>query len=139
MGRYDLRPLRVHQVATQLLKAERISSPPPWFGVVGDNPPAQTLVRTQPTQHREQVWRSKTKKPSKLFQPTKITYEEDRLRKAFFADHPWELARPRMVLEDDGKDAERDDWSKISQPRRPLSGERWDSSCLPLENDAKTR
>lgn len=45
------------------------------------------------------------------------------MRKTFFTDHPWELARPRMVLENDGKDAEKDDWSKIIQPHKKLSGE----------------
>lgn len=123
MGRYDLRPLRVHQTATQLL-AVRGNGAPPWFNIVGRIPPAQTLVRTQPLQHKESVWRSKTKKPSKLFRPTKIVYEEDALRRAFFQDHPWELARPRMVIEDDGRDAEKDDWSKIMQPHKRLSGER---------------
>lgn len=124
MGRYDFRPLRVHQTATQLLAAQRLTHPPPWFDVIGTIPPAQTLVRTQPLQHQEHQRRSKTKKPSKLFQPTRLVYEEDAFRKTFFTDHPWELARPRKVLENDGKDAEKDDWSKISQQHRKLSGER---------------
>lgn len=92
-------------------------------------------MRTQPIQHQEQIRRPKTKKPSKLFQPTKITYEEDKLRKSFFADHPWELARPRLVLENDGRDAEKDDWSKIAQPHRRLSGEK--SVSLSLYNRAQ--
>ena len=29
-----------------------------------------------------------------------------------------------MVIEDDGRDSEKCDWSKIQQDRRPLSGER---------------
>lgn len=135
MGRYDFRPLRVHQATTQLLATNRITSPPAWYSVIGENPPAETLVRTQPIQHQEQIRRPKTKKPSKLFRPTKITYEEDKLRKSFFADHPWELARPRLVLENDGRDAEKDDWSKIAQPHRRLSGEK--SVSLSLYNRAQ--
>ena len=39
-----------------------------------------------------------------------LNYEEDRLRWEYFNDHPWELARPRVVLEDDGRDGEKWDW-----------------------------
>jgi small subunit ribosomal protein S23 len=126
MGRYDFRPLRVHQTATQLLATERIASTPPWYNVIGQIPPSETLVRTQPLQHQEtpKTRRPKTKKPSKLFHPMKVVYEEDNLRKQFFSDHPWELARPRTVLENDGKDAERCDWSSMAQLSTPLSGER---------------
>lgn len=126
MGRYDLRPLRVHQTATAFLAGETVTRKPPWYNVIGHIPPSETLVRTQPLQHQEIPGkrRVKTKKPSKLFRPVKVIYEEDRLRKQFFTDHPWELARPRMVLENDGKDAENDDWSQMAQRYKPLSGER---------------
>ena len=124
MGRYDFRPLRVHQAATQLLAVQQHLNPPPWLDVIGTIPPSQTLVRTQPLRHSERERRLKTRKPSKMFQPMKLVYEEDALRKTFFSDHPWELARPRMVIENDGKDAEKDDWSKMAQPHKKLSGER---------------
>ena len=58
-----------------------------------------------------------------MFQPAKITYPEDRLRSEFFGDHPWELARPRVVLEDSGNDAKSWDWSRIQQPGRKMDGE----------------
>lgn len=124
MGRYDFRPLRVHQTATQLLQANRGSSPPPWYNVVSNVPPAEALVRTQPLPHAQRSRRNQIKKASKLFQPQQITYDEDRLRKDFFGDHPWELARPRMVIEDDGRDSYKTDWSLIQQPEKGLSGER---------------
>ncbi|KAI4172217.1 MAG: hypothetical protein LQ343_003652 [Gyalolechia ehrenbergii] len=123
MGRYDFRPLRVHRTASQLFASERIKNVPPWHEVIGTVPPAQTLVRSQPLQHQEKPRRTKTRKPSKLFQPQRIVYEEDTLRKEFYGDHPWELARPRVVLENDGRDAERKDWSLVSQPDRPVDGE----------------
>ena len=125
MGRYDFRPLRVHQAATQLLATERLNVVPPWYGVISNVPPAQTLVRTQPIQHHQGRIKSKARKPSKMFQPQTIVYEEDALRREFFGDHPWELARPRVILENDGKDWHKDDWSTIQQPNRQLNGERW--------------
>ncbi|KAL8797350.1 MAG: hypothetical protein Q9195_000504 [Heterodermia aff. obscurata] len=125
MGRYDMRPLRVHHTAIQLRTAGRISTLPPWHSVVDSIPPAQALVRSQPLQHTPQTRprKAKARKASKLFRPTNITYREDRLRRDFFGDHPWELARPRVVLENDGKDYEKNDWSMIFQPGRPVTGE----------------
>jgi small subunit ribosomal protein S23 len=60
-----------------------------------------------------------------VFQPVGVRYEEDQLRKEFFRDHPWELARPRIVLETTGKDFEKYDWSKIQQIGKKLGGERY--------------
>lgn len=124
MGRYDFRPHRVHHTATQLLNTERITKTPPWYDVVGTITPAQALVRTQPLPHQHRKAPPKTKKASKLFQPQKISYEEDTLRKEFFKDHPWELARPRMTIENDGKDYQKTDWRQIRQTEKSLSGER---------------
>ncbi len=56
--------------------------------------------------------------------PVEITYKEDKLREEFFNDHPWELARPRVVLENDGKDARSWDWAQLEQPGKMLDGER---------------
>lgn len=58
-----------------------------------------------------------------MFQPLQIMYPEDKMRTTFFNDHPWELARPRTVIENDGNDARLWDWSKIEQPGKPLDGE----------------
>lgn len=77
-------------------------------------------------QHREVRARSRTRKPSKMFKPQPIEYEEDQLRKEFYGDHPWELARPRIILENSGKDGQRYDWSRIQQKGKALDGERCD-------------
>ncbi|KAI4795129.1 hypothetical protein E4T45_12238, partial [Aureobasidium sp. EXF-8846] len=115
---------RVHQAATRLLQARDsrgapVSLPhPPWYQVIGDLPPSERLVRPplQPAQR-------KGRKASKLFQPVKLQYPEDQLRLDFFGDHPWELARPRQVLEDDGKDYQKFDWSQLDQPTKQVDGE----------------
>lgn len=60
-----------------------------------------------------------------MFKPVKIRYPEDGLRTEFFGDHPWELARPRIVLEGDGNNAKNWDWSKIEQRGKKLDGERY--------------
>ncbi|EKD13819.1 37S ribosomal protein Rsm25 [Drepanopeziza brunnea f. sp. 'multigermtubi' MB_m1] len=119
----NLKPSRVYQAASALLETGSITQPPPWFKTIGSIPPAEILTRSQPTQHREVNHRSRVRKPSKLFKPQAIGYEEDKLRIQFYSDHPWELARPRIVLENDGKDGHRCDWSRIQQTGRQLSGE----------------
>ena len=45
-----------------------------------------------------------------MFTPAPVKYEEDKLRWEYFNDHPWELARPRVVLEKDGRDGEKWGW-----------------------------
>ncbi|CAI6337972.1 unnamed protein product [Periconia digitata] len=121
MGRYDFRPMRVRQTAKALFDTRRNSSLPQWYHVIGDVPPSETLAR--PIQRAPQPRRS-NKKPSRMFQPLPMRYEEDALRTDFFNDHPWELARPRLVIEDSGNDSRNVDWSKgIVQPGRQVDGE----------------
>lgn len=145
MGKYNLTALRVRQTALNQKAAGKISKLPQWVDVVGDIPPAQVLVRNQPLQHQlvrqrvktspgsskpqvvfeVQEKRVKPKKPSRMFLPLEIKYEEDQLRKEFFRDHPWELARPRVLIESSGKDFEKYDWSRLQQPGKRLDGERF--------------
>ncbi|KAL3427692.1 37S ribosomal protein Rsm25 [Phlyctema vagabunda] len=124
MGLSRLAPSRVYQHAALLNKTRPTTfSPPPWFETIGAIPPSEILTRTQPIQHRDTNLNSKVRKPSKMFKPQFIVYEEDRIRQTFYRDHPWELARPRIVLEEDGKDGQKCDWSKIQQDGKRLSGE----------------
>ncbi|KAK1143090.1 mitochondrial ribosomal small subunit component [Aspergillus melleus] len=143
MGRYNLTALRVRQTAIQQKAAGKISRTPPWVAAVADIPPTQVLVRTQPPQHQLVQQRLKTvpgsskpqvvfetqeklrkpKRASRMFQPVEIKYEEDQLRQEFFRDHPWELARPRVLVETSGKDHARHNWRRLQQPGKKLDGE----------------
>lgn len=105
MGRYNLAPTTVQRHAAALLQAQRLTHPPPWYQAISQVPPPQKLVRP-PLQRTQRPG----KKSSGLFKPAKVGYEEDQLRWEYFNDHPWELARPRVVLENDGRDRERWDW-----------------------------
>jgi small subunit ribosomal protein S23 len=121
MGRYDFRALRVRQTAKALFDSKRNPDLPQWYDVVGNIPPGETLAR--PVLRAPKVRHAR--KASKLFKPLPITYAEDKLRSDFFGDHPWELARPRLIVEDSGNDAKRYDWSKIVQRGKQLDGERY--------------
>ncbi|KAK4166223.1 mitochondrial ribosomal protein S25-domain-containing protein [Cladorrhinum sp. PSN259] len=97
------------------------SGPENRFLAIQSISPSEILTRPYPIQH---IARKASRKPKNLFRPTKIVYPEDSLRAEFFKDHPWELARPKMVLELDGKDARYRDWSTgLMQPGMKLSGE----------------
>ncbi|KAK8107442.1 mitochondrial 37S ribosomal protein mS23 [Apiospora kogelbergensis] len=122
----QIRPSRVYQTVTTLMKhriqPELAVQQPVWYKVVESIPPSEILTRPFPPQHKQPNPRAR--KASRLFQPQKLVYREDELRKKFYTDHPWELARPRMIIEMDGKDSLRCDWSKgLRQPGMPLSGE----------------
>lgn len=144
MGKINLTALRVRKTALNQFASGKINKLPQWVDVVGDIPPSETLIRRPTPQHQLVRQRLKTvagsskpqvvfevqekprksKKPSRLFQPVELKYEEDELRHNFFRDHPWELARPRVLLESTGKDHENYDWSRITQPGKRLDGER---------------
>lgn len=126
MGR-SMRPSRVYQtVKTSLAIPNTISGnteiPPVWLKVVERYPPAELLTRPKPIPHQNPNPRQR--KPRNIYLPQAITFPEDELRKTFFKDHPWELARPRIAVEYDGKDARYVDWSRgLKQPGLQVSGE----------------
>ncbi|KAF7551992.1 hypothetical protein G7Z17_g4632 [Cylindrodendrum hubeiense] len=109
MGGRQIRPAKVYQTVTQELNQRILgssaSNPPPWYNIMTSVPPAESLVRT--LSPNRWATNPKAKKPKNLFRPQRIAYLEDSLRNTFYKDHPWELARPRVILELDGKDYQR--------------------------------
>jgi len=123
-GVRHLRPLRVAETASRMLETGLLRREPPWYRTVAAIPPSTSLVRELPVQLHEKKLRKHARKIPGLFKPQKIVYPEDELRNQFFRDHPWELARPRIVVENDGKDYRRVDWSKgIVQKGKKVDGE----------------
>lgn len=125
MGR-QIRPAKVYQMATAELRSRVMPKQqvvePPWYSVLYDVPPSETMTRPAAVQLRKPNPRQK--RPKNVYRPQRIVFPEDSLRQTFFQDHPWELARPRMILESDGKDSHVLDWSKgVRQPGMALSGE----------------
>ncbi|KAJ5105449.1 hypothetical protein NUU61_002796 [Penicillium alfredii] len=155
MTKINLTALRVRQAAINQKATGKTGVLPNWVAALRDLPPAEVLVRNRPPQHQLVRQRVKTienksqvvfeveekprkpKKPSRLFQPVEIKYEEDQLRKEFFRDHPWELARPRVLVESMGKDFENYDWRRLQQPGKRLDGESVVQRQLWLLNNVK--
>jgi small subunit ribosomal protein S23 len=127
MGIKQIRPARLYKAAenelsNRILQNKAIPTPP-WFEVVNSVPPSENAVRTVALRHRAAG--KKATKPRNLYRPQQITYPEDSLRSTFYKDHPWELARPRNIVETDGRDAQRYDWSRgLRQRGMQLTGER---------------
>ncbi|KXX73652.1 hypothetical protein MMYC01_209523 [Madurella mycetomatis] len=123
---------RVYQTAEHHIQSSRDSArvtpaiPAPWVEAVRLIPPAEVLTRTYPVQHtKPKPMRHGGRQAPNIYRPTRIVHPEDRLRQEFYRDHPWELARPKLVLELDGQDARMRDWSKgLRQPGMKLSGEK---------------
>lgn len=140
----------VLQRAAHLLRAQRTSrdpvTEPVWFRAVAAHPPTQNfahkphklaefqaLASIEAVEPQERVpetgyYVTRAKRRSAntapLFKARDIVYEEDGIRQYFFEQHPWELARPKLLVETDGKDAARADWSRLDQAgARRLDGE----------------
>lgn len=133
MGRY-VRPSRVYQTMKTKLSIPRTNpefkedepmriAVPVWLRTIERIPPSELLTRPNPTPHHDPDPRRRL--PSKkFFKPQRIEFPEDELRRNFFRDHPWELARPRIAVELDGKDAWYVDWGAgIKQPGMQVTGE----------------
>ncbi|KAJ6264290.1 37S ribosomal protein S25 [Drechslerella dactyloides] len=121
------RPLQVYKETGQLLRSGILKKEPPWYRVVASIPPSTILVRTAPVGFEKsgesRSVPKRARKSKRFFQPERIQYTEDELRQTFFADHPWELARPRILVEDSGNDGLGYDWSRLQQSGKALDGE----------------
>lgn len=165
MGKLNFTALQVRRTAIAQQRAGKTPKLPCWIDIMETIPPSSVLVRNLPQQHpltRERMKtlpgkteprtvietrptrRTKSKKPSRMFQPVKMEFEEDQLRREFYRDHPWELARPRVVLESDGKDHMRYNWESLQQNRKRVDGERYlftlklfssTGQCFPLSTN----
>lgn len=107
MGRHSFAAQNINKSTQSLLNTKRLAHPPPAFIPLATFPPSTRLVRPP----KQRSAKPGSKRTSRLFAPLSIGYQEDRLRWEYFNDHPWELARPRVMLESDGRDHERWDWS----------------------------
>src|SRR4051794_6600514 len=94
-GRH-FRAWKLYDTVTVRLAGGMIKEKPFWYNVVNKIPPSEILVRTRPVQLSDTPLR--TRLPKDTFRPQQLVYEEDTYRRMFYKDHPWELARPRVIL-----------------------------------------
>ncbi|KAI9254533.1 mitochondrial ribosomal protein S25 [Phascolomyces articulosus] len=114
---YRVPPTKLEQHATNLLKGDLLKKAPVWLHAVRAIPPGPSIIRSrnpnanvsaqtdvekelfshhqQHTSTRHKQKHLRTKPP----RPAPIVYPEDRLRRQFYKDHPFELARPQTLVE----------------------------------------
>ncbi|GME74809.1 unnamed protein product [Ambrosiozyma monospora] len=127
------------------LKSGLLSSEPSWYKVLAFHPPKYDFPKSirpevlQEIKQQEltQLPNSTTKngdffvtriKPSlfegDLIRPQKLKFVEDELRDLFYKQHPWELADPKSLIENEHTiDLAKLDWSTMRQYTKILDGE----------------
>ncbi|WVW84703.1 hypothetical protein I302_106737 [Kwoniella bestiolae CBS 10118] len=133
-------PSQVPQAVSRLLQGNVLSQPPTWYIPVLSNPPPQlpprqVVQRNRPSSaspaHRstgdmsyipagELERRDRLRKyKSRKQKPERIVYLEDKIRRQFFKDFPFEALRPVSLVEgreiDESKKVEGGEWVKLEQ------------------------
>ncbi|CCD23388.1 mitochondrial 37S ribosomal protein mS23 NDAI_0B03540 [Naumovozyma dairenensis CBS 421] len=127
------------------LSSGLLQNTPAWYDVVASIPPTKKFTRepkiTNPTTGRNKTFfkddrirvnnkglyktrmnqMDRKDSANNLYKPPKLIYLEDRLRSLFFEQHPWELSRPKILIENSLE--ENFDWSHIQQWEKQLDGE----------------
>lgn len=139
------------------LKAGVIRNKPSWYNAVAAFPPATDLtkkpVNLQFNQRQDPFSQMFMKKDGRfktranraerqqqnnsVSRIPKLAFLEDQLRDVFYHQHPWEFARPKVLVENDGAEQLKCDWSHMLQFHKPLDGESVVQRTLWLLQDAK--
>lgn len=109
---------QVHKQAARLMRANYIKNEPVWFQAVLEHPPLPLPPRAPPV--REDSGRLFSGKMRKLkTEPLPIVYLEDKVRRQFFRDHPFEAFRPVTIVEGGGIEDDHpvrgENWTRLAQ------------------------
>ncbi|OJA16124.1 hypothetical protein AZE42_00032 [Rhizopogon vesiculosus] len=122
---------QVHKQAARLMRANYIKNEPVWFQAVLEHPPLPLPPRAPPVREdNPSLFSGKARKPKT--EPLPIIYLEDRVRRQFFRDHPFEAFRPVSIVE--GREVEDEhpirggDWTRLAQ--RGLNPSPEDAVCF---------
>lgn len=139
------------------LKAGVIKNKPSWYNVVAAVPPATDLTKkpinlqtNQAADPVSQLYSSQNgvyktrvsasdrkQKNNSVSRIPKFEFVEDQLRDVFYHQHPWEFARPKVLVENSGDEHSKCDWSRMLQLHKPLDGESVVQRTLYLLQQAK--
>lgn len=140
----------VLQRASANLRSGLLKDKPVWFDVVAKYPPTHNLIKVAHMKEsseqegkdfrkkavsinnkantnnlyktRESSLESKSRN-NQVHRIPKLRFIEDSLRKIFYKQHPWELSRPKNLIENSGNEIEKCNWSHMLQLNKPLDGE----------------
>lgn len=140
------------------LKAGVIRNKPSWYNAVAAVPPAVDLTKkpinlqqrqaadpaSQLYSNQNGIFKTRANKTERkqknnaVSRIPKLEFLEDQLRDVFYHQHPWELARPKVLVENSGDDMSKCDWSHMLQLSKPLDGESVVQRTLHLLQEAKS-
>ncbi|AGO11575.1 AaceriADL211Cp [[Ashbya] aceris (nom. inval.)] len=126
------------------LQAGLLKKTPAWYNVVTRIPPATKFARepklydpvsgkysgnldttTDRINRNTETYKTRAgssdRRTANVYKPAKLRFIEDKLRSLFFQQHPWELSRPKVLVENMGN--EQYEWSQMLQLGKPLDGE----------------
>ncbi|GME97601.1 unnamed protein product [[Candida] boidinii] len=145
----------VLQRSSEYLKSNLVSKQPAWYKVLAYHPPKTDIVKKINTQALRDIKSKedqlsnptvslyKTRiKPSQfksdILKPQKLKFIEDELRNLFYKQHPWELADPKSIIENDKTiETSNFNWNSIIQLNKKLDGESVVQRSLFLINSKK--
>ena len=115
----------VHKQVSRLMRGGFPMKEPAWYQAVLDHPPLPLPARAPPKRTAfDSHWNSFHENPHQR-RPLPIYYLEDRVRKQFFADHPFETVRPRTLVEDEKVSEEHlvqgEAWTRLREGGRNAS------------------
>ncbi|KAI8047290.1 mitochondrial ribosomal protein S25 [Gilbertella persicaria] len=123
-------PTGLAQHVSNMLKGNLMKKTPVWLPVLQAIPPGPSIIRSQnpqvnvsgqteieqqlftKTQHKTRLRHSQKHLRTPPPRPRAIVYPEDRLRRVFYRDHPFELSRPKVLVENE-LGIHRTDFSKL--------------------------
>lgn len=108
---------QVHKQAARLMRANYIKNEPVWFQAVLEHPPLPLPPRAPPVREDWLASSGRMRKPKN--EPSPIIYMEDKVRRQFFRDHPFEAFRPVSIVEGGEVEIEHpargENWTRLAQ------------------------
>ncbi|KAG7666101.1 RSM25 [[Candida] subhashii] len=145
--KFQTKPGRVVEFASHFVKKRVYKENPCWIDVVAKHPPEINLTKvprkfTDKTEYVDPAtmlendainpktgsFKTRVTRPERsnkhkyTHRVPKLEFLEDQLRDVFYHHHPWELARPKTLIEN-GRMNNNGNWSRLLQLGQPLDGE----------------
>ncbi|KNZ74126.1 37S ribosomal protein S25, mitochondrial [Termitomyces sp. J132] len=118
------------------MRGKYIKEQPVWYQAVLDYPPLPLPPKAPPsrTEYDQQVKSTQTTRPKRYDpKPLPIVYLEDKIRRQFFRDHPFEAFRPTTLVEggaiEDPNAIQGEAWTRLSQRGRNPTPEEYVHYC----------
>ncbi|KAG6911585.1 hypothetical protein DXG01_011888 [Tephrocybe rancida] len=116
---------QVHQQVSRLMRGNFIKEQPVWYQAVLEYPPLPLPPKAPParTQYDQLANTSQPTRPKPFDpRPLPVAYLEDKIRRQFFRDHPFETFRPTTLVEgasiEDAHPIQGQAWTRLSQRGR---------------------